>query len=242
MYMFRNQVAVVTGASSGIGKAIALGLAAQGAALCLVGRNPSSLDVIIKSVQATASHVKSYQADLTADDDIYRLRTSIQQDFESIDILVHSAGVFSMGMVEHAPAEDMDWQYRTNVRAPYLLTQSLLPVIRSRRGQIVFINSSAGLKARAKVGQYAATKHALKAIADSLREEVNADGVRVLSVFPGRTATPMQAAVHELEGRDYEPERFMQPEDVAAVVIHALAMPRSAEITDVTIRPLAKFE
>jgi NADP-dependent 3-hydroxy acid dehydrogenase YdfG len=104
----------------------------------------------------------------------------------------------------------------------------------------VFVNSSVGLNARANVGQYAATKHALKALADSLRDEVNADAVRVLSVFLGRTATPMQASVHEMEGKEYHPERLLLPEDVAAVVINALSLPRSAEVTDINIRPLIK--
>jgi NADP-dependent 3-hydroxy acid dehydrogenase YdfG len=105
----------------------------------------------------------------------------------------------------------------------------------------VFINSSAGLNARAELAQYAATKHALKAIADSLREEINDDGVRVLSIFLGRTATPMQATVHEMEGREYHPERLMQPEDVATVVINALSLPRSAEVTNIVVRSLAKL-
>jgi NADP-dependent 3-hydroxy acid dehydrogenase YdfG len=134
----------------------------------------------------------------------------------------------------------LDRQYRINVRAPYMLTQALLPMLKSRRGQIVFINSSAGLNARANVSQYAATKHALKAVADSLREEINAEGLRVLSVYPGRTATPMQADVHTMEGRAYRPDRLMQPEDVAAVVINALSLPSSAEVTDIHVRPLIK--
>ena len=90
------------------------------------------------------------------------------------------------------------------------------------------------------MGQYAATKHALKAIADSLREEMNAEGVRVLNIFLGRTATPMQAKVHELEGREYRPESLVQPEDVASVVIHALSMPRTVEITEISMRPRIK--
>jgi short-subunit dehydrogenase len=139
-----------------------------------------------------------------------------------------------------APVEDFDQQYRINVRAPYVLTQALLPMLRSRPGQIVFINSSVGLRAKANVGQYAATKHALKAIADSLRDEVNKEGIRVLSVFLGRTATPMQAAIHEMEGRAYHAERLMQSDDVAAMVINALNLPRSAEVTDISIRPLRK--
>jgi NADP-dependent 3-hydroxy acid dehydrogenase YdfG len=139
-----------------------------------------------------------------------------------------------------ASLEDFDWQYRVNVRAPYALTQALLSAIALRQGQIAFINSTVGLNARGGVGQYAATKHALKAIADSLREEVNADGVRVLSIYPGRTASPMQASVQEIEGREYHPERLLQPEDVAAVVLNALSLPRTAEVTDINIRPLRR--
>jgi NADP-dependent 3-hydroxy acid dehydrogenase YdfG len=236
---FQGQVALVTGASSGIGQAIALALTAHGAALCLVGRRPDALEPVAKKTQ-TAAQIKCYRADLTLDKDIETLVAHVRQDFGYLDILIHSAGVFSMGPVESAPAEELDWQYRTNVRAPYILTQALLPILRPRKGQIVFINSSAGLSARANVSQYAATKHALKAIADSLRAEVNAEGLRVLSVYPGRTATPMQATIHKMEERTYHPDRLMRPEDVADVVLNALCLPRSAEVTDIHVRPLAK--
>jgi NADP-dependent 3-hydroxy acid dehydrogenase YdfG len=110
--------------------------------------------------------------------------------------------------------------------------------LRAREGQIVFINSTVGLTARANVSQFAATQHALKAIADSLREEMNPRGVRVVSVYAGRTATPRQARIHAVEGKPYPPERLMQPEDVASVVLNALALPRSAEVTDVRVRPM----
>jgi NADP-dependent 3-hydroxy acid dehydrogenase YdfG len=92
--------------------------------------------------------------------------------------------------------------------------------------------------ASASNGQYASTKHGLKALADSLREEVNSRGVRILSIFPGRTATPTQEKVHAGEGRPYRPERLLQPEDVAAVVINALCLPRTAEVTEIKIRPM----
>jgi NADP-dependent 3-hydroxy acid dehydrogenase YdfG len=238
----KNHVAVVTGASSGIGRAIALKLAAHGANLCLVGRKLETLEVVAESARETSSDVRSYGVDLTLDGDIRKLKEQLQQDFGYIDILVHSAGAISLGKVEDAKIEDLDWQFRTNVRAPYLLTQVLLPMIKSRKGQIVFINSSAGVRASANVGQYAATKFAIKAIADSLREEVNDEGVRVLSVYPGRTATPMQSAVHKLEGREYHPELLMQPADVAAMVINTLSLPRSAEVTEIFLRPMNKPE
>ena len=158
-----------------------------------------------------------------------------------VDVLIHCAGVICQGAMEHAHIEELDLQYATNVRAPYLLTQHLLPLLTTTRGQIVFINSSAGLSAkRPEVGQYSATKHALKAIADSLREEVNAKGIRVLTLYLGRTATPMQEALSRQEGKVYHPEKLLQSEDVASIVVHALMLPATAEITDISMRPMIK--
>jgi len=240
MTVFHNQVAVVTGASSGIGRAIAMGLATQGAKLCLLGRKLDHLLAIAKIAEETSPQVVCYQLDLTLDEDIQQIKARLEVDYGQVDLLIHSAGVITLGEVKTAAVADFDRQYRTNVRAPYLLTQALLPKLISSQGQIVFINSSAGLTAKAGVGQYAATKHALKAIADSLRSEVNTLGVRVLSVFPGNTASPMQAAICESAGKAYHPERLIQPEDVAAVAINALSLPRTAEVTDIQVRPFLK--
>jgi NAD(P)-dependent dehydrogenase (short-subunit alcohol dehydrogenase family) len=238
---FMEQVAVVTGASSGVGKAIAHSLAAGGASVCMVGRNLAALEAMVDGgTWSRARMMRAYRADLAVDDDLRALVKQLEHDTPHIDVLVHSAGVIKLGRLEEAPVEDFDRQYRTNVRAPYLLTQALLPRLRARRGQIVFINSSVGISAKGEVSQYAASKHALRALADSVRQEVNADGLRVLSVFLGRTATPMMAAIHQIEGRTYHPERLVQPEDVAFVVVSMLALPRTAEVTDVNIRPLGK--
>ena len=240
MTVFNKQVAVVTGSSSGIGKAIALQLARQGAKVCLLGRKLDTLLAVAKSALETSPQVLSYQVDLSLDEDIQKLSRNLAEDFGHVDLLIHSAGVISLGEVKTARVEDFDWQYRTNVRAPYILTQTLLPMLIPNQGQIVFINSSAGLTAKAGLGQYAATKHALKAIADSLRSEVNPLGVRVLSVFPGRTASSMQASIYEMEGKTYNPNRLLQPEDIAATVINALSLPRTAEVTDIQVRPFLK--
>jgi NADP-dependent 3-hydroxy acid dehydrogenase YdfG len=240
MQSLKEQVTVVTGASSGIGKAIALGLAAQKAKLCLVGRRLDALTTVAAIAQETAAVVHSYCTDLTLDEDIDRLKTSLERDFGQVDLLVLCAGAFSRGLLQKTAVEELDWLYRANVRAPYLLTQALLPMLLSSRGQIVFINSSIVMRAGAETGQFAATQQALKAIADSLREEVNQQQVRVLSVFPGRTATPRQELIHKMEGKPYDPERLMQPMDVADVVINALSLPRSAEVTDINLRPFVK--
>ena len=240
MHILRGHIAVVTGAGSGVGQAIAGALAAQGATVCLVGRTLATLEATARGVNRAETLMRCYPTDLTHDGTVQALAEQLRRDWEGIDILVHSAGVHAMGKLEAAPVTDLDLQYRTNVRAPYLLTQALLPLLRRQQGQVVFINSSVGLTARGQVGPYAATKHALKALADSLREEVNAEGVRVLSVYLGRTASPMQARIHATEGKTYHPEYLLQPSDVAAVVLNALCLPRTAEVTDISIRPMRK--
>ncbi len=237
----KDRVAVVTGASSGIGKAIALELATEGAKLGLVGRNLSNLEATALEAKKTSSLVVSYSTDLTIDAEIAHLKTRLQADFDNaVDILVHCAGVYVPGSLQTANIDDLDLQYRANVRAPYLLTQTLLPMVLAQQGQIVFINSSVIMRPAAKVGQFAATQHALKAIADSLREEVNAQEVRVLSIYPGRTATPRQATIHAMEGKVYKCENLLQAQDVAIVVVNALNLPRTAEVTDINIRPFQK--
>lgn len=238
MTVFNSQVAVVTGASSGIGKAVALSLAEHGATVCLVARRLHKLEAMASLSRADPPELLPYQADLTQDEDMNRLVTRLRADFQHINIIVHSAAVYARDRFACAPMTDLESQFRTNVFAPYALTQALLPRMPATRGQIVFVNSSAGLAAPENLSQYAATKHALKAIADSLRKEVNQDGIRVLSIYLGRTATPLQARVHAMENRAYRPENLMQPEDVAAVIINALSLSRTAEVTEIQMRPV----
>ena len=240
MRAFSQQSAVITGATGGIGTAIALRLAEKGVNLHLIGRNRQSLRLLAAKAKKTDSQIHVYQSDLTKDKDLKALVKKLKAHLGQVDILVHSAGALTLGRMEDLSVQDFDEQYRTNVRAPFALTQALLPLIQSCNGQIVIMNSSIWQQARAGIGQYAATKYALKAIADSLRDEVNADGIRVLSVYLGRTATPMQEAVHAEEGLPYHPENLIQPNDVATTVLNILRLPRTSEVTDIHIRPLKK--
>ena len=235
-----NQMAIVSGASSGIGRAIALGFAREGISLCLLGRNKEQLLCTARAATNSSPKVNVYQVDLSSEQDVSCLIQRLEQEVEDIDVLVHAAGDIVLGDMNSSTVDDLDRQYKINLRAPYLLTQKLLPKIKACRGQVVFINSSMGVHARANVGQYAATKHALKAMADSLRDEVNPDGVRVLSIFAGRTATPMQQTIYRLEKKAYAAHLLLQPGDIASIVLHAVTLPRTAEVTDIHIRPLVK--
>lgn len=235
-----GRLALITGASSGVGKAIALALAQRGARICAIGRNAAALDKVVAASQAY-SEAFGVQADLTKEDELQGLVEQLAKA-GGVKILVHSAGIYRQDPIERAAISDLDLQFLTNARAPYRLTQLLLPQLTAAGGQIVFINSSAGLRAtRPEIGQYAATKHALRAIADCLRSELNPKGVRVLSVYLGRTATPMQQAIMRDEGKTWNPHALLQPADIASTVVHALTLPPTAEITDLTIRPMRKL-
>jgi NADP-dependent 3-hydroxy acid dehydrogenase YdfG len=235
-----KQWALVTGASGGIGAAIAGELARAGVNTIIVGRNRAKLDAVASNVSNGSQTAMAVTCDLTKVEDIDSLFDQVAAIDEQLDILVHCAGVVEHGPLAGAPLGSLDRQYQANVRGPLLLTQRLLPKLKSPRGQIVFINSSVGLKARANAGHFSATQHAFKALADALREEVNAAGIRVMNVFPGRTATPRIASLHELEGRPFQPEVLLQPEDIASVVVNALSLPWTAEVTDISIRPMLK--
>jgi len=239
MDSLKNQIAVVTGASSGIGKAIALSIAGHGAEVCLVARRRELLEDVAKQIHTLGSRGHACPADLTKDEDISGLSARVQRDFGHVNILVLCGGAIFHGLLAKASIADFDLMYRSNVRGHYLMIQTMLPLLRKAKGQIVFINSSAGLRSPATTGQFSATQHAFRSIADSLRDEVNPDGIRVLSVYPGRTATPRIAKLFEKEGRVYQPDLLMQAEDIAEMVTHSLR-PRTAEVTDISIRPMQK--
>jgi NADP-dependent 3-hydroxy acid dehydrogenase YdfG len=221
--------AIVTGASSGIGRAIAARLLAGGLRVKLIGRDRSRLEEVARGAEDRAeTHVLDLEDDAAL--------ASLAAEIGELDVLVHAAGSATLGSVAAAPIANFDQMMRLNARVPFLLTQLLIPALKARKGQVVFINSGAGKSARANWSQYAMTKFALVALADSLREELKADGVRVISVFPGRTASPMQAAIHREEGKAYDPGRFIQPEDLGTLVFDAIAMPRTANVHEIVVR------
>jgi short-subunit dehydrogenase len=225
---------LVTGASSGIGRALALALASPESTIHLVGRDAGRLQEVAGEVEKQGARPQLHTVDLVDDDALRHM--AARPELSTLDVLVHAAGTVSLGPVATLPVAALDAQYQLNARAPYLLTQLLIPALRQARGQVVMINSGAGLNARATWASYAMTKFALRALADALREELKPDGIRVISVYPGRTATPMQAEVHRQEGRAYDPARFIRPEDVALMVAQAVSLPRTSNVHEINIR------
>ena len=189
-------LALVTGASRGIGAAVAEALAPTHD-LLLGGRDADAL----KAVAADLPGAREWPVELTDPGALADAVTGIDR----LDVLVHSAGIGPLGTVDDSPAEQWRQTFEVNVVAVAELTRLLLPALRTARGHVVCINSGAGLTARPGWGSYAASKFALRAFADALRAEEAAHGVRVTSVYPGRTDTDMQRAVVAHEGGDTTP-------------------------------------
>ena len=201
-----------------------MALAEAGADLIVAGRDRGRLT----DVAARAGGARAVAGDLTRPEHAEELAAAAG----GVNILVHSAGLYERS----DDADVFKAQLDANLVAPYRLTQLLVDGLED----IVFINSSQGLSASPGVAQFAASQHGLRGFADALRGEVNSRGIRVLTVHVGRTATSRQEKIFAMEGRTYTPERLMQPADVGLVVLAALALPRTAEMTSVSLRPAMK--
>jgi len=223
---------LITGAGSGIGAVVAERLLARGDELWLLARNAGRAKELAERFEGARTVV----GDL-GEPERLSWALSHQELPERLDSLHHIAGVVELGTIEETSPKVWQSTLAANLVGPAELTRLLLPQLRLARGHVLFVNSGAGLRANPQWSSYAASKHGLKALADALRAEEGGNGLRVSSVYPGRTATPMQEKVHRQEGKEYEPEKFISPDAVATTVLTALDLPRGAEVTDLSVRP-----
>jgi len=223
---------LITGAGSGIGAAVARRLLDRGDELWLLARDAGRA----KELAGRYEGARTLVGDL-AEPERLSWALSHQELPERLDSLQHIAGIVELGPVGDTTPKTWNQTLAANLVSPAELTRLLLPQLRLARGHVLFVNSGAGLNAHAEWGAYAASKHGLKALADALRQEEHGNGVRVTTVYPGRTATPMQAKVHSQEGKEYDASRWIAPESVATAILTAIDLPRDAEINDLTVRP-----
>ncbi|MCU1631707.1 MAG: Short chain dehydrogenase [Micrococcaceae bacterium] len=226
--MSPNPVALITGASRGIGRAIAAELGATHH-LLLGGRDLAALADLSSSFPSA----EPFAAELRDAGQVAAAVAGIPR----LDVLVHSAGILRMGTV--ADLSDAAWResFEVNVFAVASLTRALLPALRAARGQVIAINSGSGYSSGAGSSVYSGTKFALRALTDALREEERPHGVRVSSIHPGRVATDMQVELHAWEGKDYVPDAWIQPDQVAKAVRLAVDATRESTIETLSIRP-----
>lgn len=239
MAEIRNKLAIITGASRGIGREIATALALEGVNLLVTSRTEEALISLCKELSPYCN-INYFKADLSDPKQIKELFAYVNENNLKPDMLIHSAGRFFHNEIVETPEEDIDMAFNVNFKAPFLLTKNFLPQIIINKGSIVFINSTTALNPREKSTLYSATKSALKTFAVVLHKEVHPKGVRILNIFPGRVDTEMQQIATNLEGIEYLPSTYLNPKDVASSVIHNLKLSPEIDIFEIVIRPAIK--
>jgi short-subunit dehydrogenase len=231
----RRAAAVITGASSGVGGELALRWASTVQRLVLIGRDAGRLAAVARDAESRGAQASCHVAHFDSRAQLDQLALELQ-GLPAVSALLHAAGEFASEPIASAPDGELERLLAVNLCAPYVLTRALLGALQRGSGDVVFINSSVVGQRRAGVSAYAASKAGLVAVADSLRQECNPLGLRVLSVFLGATATRMQEQIHARAAQPYQPEALLQPADVAEIIHAALALPRGAEVTDLHLR------
>lgn len=216
---------MITGAAGGLGSALAEALAPTHTVL-LAGRPSPRLDAVAERFGAT-----TWPIDLADPDSI----AAVVEALVELDVLIHNAGVAYPGRVAESSVDEWRATMAVNVIGAVALTLELLPALRSAAGHVVFINSGSGINASPGLASYSSSKFALRAFADSLRNDEPT--LRVTSVHPGRIATAMQEDLIAYEGRDYRPEQFLSAQTVAQITADAVNAPRDAHIQEVIVRP-----
>ena len=235
--------ALVTGASSGIGRGTALALAAAGAQVALVARRAARLDELAAKIKADGGQALARAADVTDEGDATRAVQDAVDHFGGLDILVNAAGMTQVGKVENANLTDWRYVFELNFWAGLYTARAAIPALKAGGGDIVNVSSTAGRRpVGATFGPYAASKFALTAFTESLRAEVTLAGIRVCIIEPGATATEIHSHIKDEKVREstrqhIEKDGAMQPEDVAAAIVFVVGLPRRVNVSQLMIRP-----
>ena len=239
-----GKTALVTGASSGIGRSTALALAAAGAQVTLVARRASRLDDLAAQIKADGGQALARAADVTDEDDATQAVEDAVGHFGGLDILVNAAGMTQTGKVENGDLADWRYVMELNFWASFYTSRAAIPALKAGGGgDIVNISSTAGRRAvGATFGPYAASKFALTAFNESLRAEVTLAGIRVSIIEPGATATEIHEHIKDEKVREFtrnhvEKDGAMRPEDVAAAIVFTVSLPPRVNISQLVIRP-----
>jgi NADP-dependent 3-hydroxy acid dehydrogenase YdfG len=232
----RGQVAIVTGATSGIGMAVARALDARGVRLVLTGRRQDRLDTLARELHG----VRCIGGDITDPNLPARLVAVAEEEHGRLDIAFNNAGLLAFGTVEEIDLERMAEMIRVNVEAAFRFAYTVLRHFKAQdHGHLVNTSSVAGTKVRATIGAYAATKHAIEALAHSLRLELAETRVRISNIQPGLVSTEIFDHMPEDDrpGRQQAIPEPLTPEDVARAVVFILEQPPHVSIPALLIKP-----
>ncbi|NNE72001.1 MAG: SDR family oxidoreductase [Rhodothermales bacterium] len=223
---------VITGASQGIGAAIAEALAGEGRTLCLVARNQTNLERVAEVCTSKGAEARIFPCDVTDEDAVRQMAASVADAAGVPDVLVNNAGAFVPGSLVETTREVFESQMSVNVTSAFLVTRAFLPGMTLRKsGRIVFMGSVASVRGYPGGVAYCAAKHAVLGLSRAVREETKDAGIQVSTILPGATLTP------SWDGVDIPEDRFMPADDIAQAVRSIVEMSSRTVVEEVLLRP-----
>ena len=238
-----GKVALVTGASSGIGEATAVALAEAGAAVAVGARRADRLEALAGKLREGGARVLTLDLDVTDEASCRSAVARTREELGGLDVLVNNAGVMLLGTIVGADVEDWRRMLSTNVLGLMYMTHAAIDgMLEQGSGDVVNISSTAGRTARAGAGVYNASKWAVNAFSESLRQEVTARGVRISLVEPGATETELRSHITQPAARAAAQQhttgmRPLQAEDVARAIVYVVGQPPHVAVNEVLLRP-----
>jgi len=226
--------AIITGASKGIGKAIALKLASDGIHLILTARNFSELDLLKQEIQKEYPNIQVsvYTADLSNRVEVEKLIEDVLAQHQDLNILINNAGIYKQGDISIGDESILEEMMAVNLYAPIHISRGLLPnLLKNQKSQIINICSIAGLDPYPRAGMYSISKFAMQGFSRCLREELKEKAIKVCTIYPGATWS------NSWEGSDLPATRIMQSSDVAEVISMSIKLSPSAVLEEITLRP-----
>lgn len=238
-----GKVAIVTGASAGIGEATAIALAAEGASVAIAARRFDRLNAIAQRIATTGGKALPIVADITDETQVQNLVQKANAQLGRVDILVNNAGIALVGNIEGANTSDWRRMIDLNVLGLMYATHAVLPILKAQgSGHIVNISSVAGRTGRVGIGGYNATKWGVNGFSESLRQEVCKHNIRVTIIEPGMVDTEIDNQITDPIAKQRTEERRksivpLQSEDVAAAIVYAVTQPPRVNVNEILIRP-----
>jgi 3-oxoacyl-[acyl-carrier protein] reductase len=238
--LLKGKVALITGASRGIGEATAVTLAQAGASVVATARTGADLAQLVERLERLGAEALAVPADLTREEDVARLKRAALERFDRVDILVNNAGVGKYGPLNSLTIADYDWMMNTNMRSTFLCTSAFLPAMLERReGWVIFVASVAGLKGLPNESVYCASKFAQVGFAQALDYETREHGVKVSVIASGGVHTHFAFGSGRTPG-DPSLEDMMDAQDVAEAVLFAAAQPPKVRAFLIGLRPMSE--
>jgi NADP-dependent 3-hydroxy acid dehydrogenase YdfG len=238
-----DKIALVTGASSGIGEAAALGLAAAGATVAVSARRADRLEALVRKIEAAGGKALALPGDMTVEADALQAVADTVAKLGRIDILINSAGVMQAGGVESADLDEYRRVFDINLFATVYTCRAAVPhMLEQGGGDIVTISSLAGRKGGPQTNAYSASKHAVNSMTDAMRQELGGRNIRVCTLMPGATATEVGDNISDPNWRaaiqaHVSKDGAVLPSEVADTIVFILSLPRRVNISEICVRP-----